>query len=513
MAHSLKPIFMAAKTLMIQGTASHVGKSVLVTGLCRLFVRRGLRVAPFKAQNMSNNSFVTPDGREIGRAQAVQATACRLAPRTDFNPVLIKPESDCRAQLVVDGQVAGSLAASDFGRIRREHFESVRQAFGRLASEFDLVILEGAGSPAEINLRDQDIVNMRMAREAAAPVLLIGDIDRGGAFASLVGTASLLEPDERRYLKGFLINKFRGDPDLMRPGIRTVVSLTTIPCLGIIPYANELRVPQEDSVAWEEWPEQNREGLGQEARDEKLLIGVADLPAISNFTDLEALASEPDLRLVKVRQENGQPFDALIIPGTKNTPEALRFIKNRGIDRMVRRVLGDGGAVLGICGGYQILGTRILDPHHVESAERELVGLCLLDVETSFERAKVTIEVTGVDPASGCPIGGYEVHMGRTTLGRQARPWLQVRSADDITPRSEGAVSVDGRVYGTYVHGLFDFPEFRRVVLNRLRAARGWPPIEARRDRALEETLDHLADFVAAHVDVGAIEAIIERGV
>jgi len=498
---------------MIQGTASHVGKSVLTAALCRLFVRKGLRVAPFKAQNMSNNSFVTHDGKEIGRAQAVQAAACRLAPRTDFNPVLIKPEGDRRAQLVVNGAVAGVLTSRDFGRIRRECLQTVRDAFRRLAEEFDLVLLEGAGSPAEINLRDHDIVNMRMAMEARAPILMVGDIDRGGVFAALVGTVTLLEPEERRHLKGFLINKFRGDLDLLRPGIRTVVSLTAIPCLGIIPYANDLRVPQEDSVAWEDWPEQDFRRLRQGPRDETLLIGVADLPAISNFTDLEAIAGEPDLRLVKVRQENGQPFDALIIPGTKNTPEALRFIRSSGLDLVARRVVAEGRLVLGLCGGYQILGRRILDPHHIESAERELAGLGLLDVETSFEREKVTIEVTGVDPASGCPISGYEVHMGRTTLGRQARPWLQVRSTGDTTPRSEGAVSFDGRVYGTYVHGLFDVPEFRRMVLNRLRAARGWPPIEARRDGALEEALDHLADFVAAHVDVGAIEAIIERGV
>src|SRR5213594_2291791 len=290
-----------ARTLMIQGTASHVGKSLLVTALCRLFVRRGLRVAPFKAQNMSNNSFVTPDGREIGRAQAVQASACRLAPRSDFNPVLIKPESERRAQLVVNGQVAGSLETNDFGRIRRDHWEAVQKAFARLASEFDVVILEGAGSPAEINLRDQDIVNMRMAQEARAPVLLVGDIDLGGVFAALVGTLTLLEPYEWRHVKGVLINKFRGDADLLAPGIRMVEAQTGLRCLGVIPHGGDLQVPQEDSLGWED------RSSGCSDRTDALAIGVADVPAISNCTDLESLAQEPDVQLVRLTGETGQP--------------------------------------------------------------------------------------------------------------------------------------------------------------------------------------------------------------
>lgn len=375
---------------MIQGTASHVGKSVLTAALCRLFVRKGLRVAPFKAQNMSNNSFVTPDGREIGRAQAVQAAACRLAPHSDFNPVLIKPENEHSAQLVVNGQVAGRLEACDFGRVRRDCFAAVQEAFARLASVFDLVILEGAGSPAEINLRDQDIVNMRMAQVAKSPVLLIGDIDRGGVFAALVGTLALLQPQERQYVKGFLINKLRGDAELLTSGIRVVERQTGVRCLGVIPHWKDLRVPQEDSLGWDSW------AGTQPCRSDSLTIGVADVPAISNFTDFEALSREPDVRLVRLDRMTSLQLDALIFPGTKNTPLALKFVKAHGLDQEARRVMADGGIVIGVCGGYQILGRRIRDPRGIESPEREMEGVGLLDVVTSFARKKVLIQVTGM---------------------------------------------------------------------------------------------------------------------
>lgn len=498
---------MSARTLMIQGTASHVGKSVLVTALCRLFLRRGVRVAPFKAQNMSNNSFVTPDGREIGRAQAVQAAACRLAPRTDFNPVLIKPEGERRAQLVVHGEVAGSLMASDFGRIRREHFKAVQESLMRLSEEFDLIILEGAGSPAEINLREQDIVNMRMAKEAKAPVLLVGDIDRGGVFAALVGTLTLLQPDERGHVKGFLINKFRGDPDVLAPGIHMVEDQTALRCLGVLPHWGDLRMPQEDSLGWDSLTSSARQ------RADLLTIGVADVPAISNFTDFEALLQEPDVQIVRLWGETDQPLDALIFPGTKNTAQALHFIKTRGLDRLAKRMVREKGTVVGICGGYQILGTQIRDPRGIESPERELEGVGLLDVVTSFARKKVLIQVVGSHRESGCPIEGYQVHMGRTRIGNGVLPLLDVEKPDGSMKWAEGASSKDGRVFGTYVHGLFDTPAFRRSFLNRLRARRGWAPLEIQAERSLDQTLDDWADFVAQHVNLSAIAAIIERGV
>lgn len=498
---------MTARTLMIQGTASHVGKSVLVTALCRLFVRRGIRVAPFKAQNMSNNSFVTPDGKEIGRAQAVQASACQLAPRSDFNPVLIKPEGDYRAQLVVNGQVAGSLDTHDFGRVRRDYWEAVQQAFARLTSEFDLVILEGAGSPAEINLRDQDIVNMRMAQAARAPVLLVGDIDRGGVFAALVGTLSLLRPSERHHVKGFLINKLRGDAELLTPGVRMVERQTGVRCLGAIPHWKDLRVPQEDSLGWDSW------AVPHPYRSDSLTIGVADLPAISNFTDFEALSREPDVRLVRLDGMTSVQLDALVFPGTKNTPRALTFVKARGLDQMARKVLADGGTVIGLCGGYQMLGKRILDLHGVESSEPELEGMGLLDIVTHFAREKVTVRVTGLHRETGCPIDGYEVHMGQSSLQSGAAPLLKIKTAGESVERAEGAVSDDGRIIGTYVHGLFDAPLFRRLLLNRLREARGWSPLETTTGSSLDEELDQLADFVQRYVDLAPIDTIIEQGV
>ena len=505
---------MAARTLMVQGTASHVGKSVLVTALCRLFARRGVKVAPFKAQNMSNNSFVTPDGREIGRAQAVQAAACRLAPRTDFNPVLIKPSGERTAQMVVNGQVAGQLHASDFGRIKRDHWPVVCEAFARLAGEFDLVVLEGAGSPAEINLRDRDIVNMAMAQEARAPVILAGDIDRGGVFAALVGTLALLAPEDRAHVKGFLINKFRGDADLLAPGVKMVEARCGISCLGVVPHWRDLRVPQEDSLGWEEPSSFSRSlHASPVTLHEFLTIGVVDLPAISNFTDFDALACEPDVRLVRVAGPITHRLDALIFPGTKHTADALRFVKERKLDLAARQVLEAGGTVVGLCGGFQLLGRRILDPDQVESSAVELEGLGLLNVTTSFARDKVTVGVSGRHLASGCPVEGYEVHMGRTSLEAGAVPWLEVRAPGESAVRPEGAGSEDGLVLGTYVHGLFDAPEFRRVFLNGLRERHGWAPLPVQPGTSLDERIDGLADFMAKHLDLAAIDAILERGI
>ena len=528
---------MAARTLMIQGTASHVGKSVLTSALCRVFQRRGLKVAPFKAQNMSNNSFVTPDGKEIGRAQAVQAAACRLAPRTDFNPILIKPSGDCQAQLVVHGEVAGSLTPSSFGRLRREHFHTVCEAFARLSAEFDLVILEGAGSPAEINLQEQDIVNMRMARAAQAPVLLAADIDRGGVFAALVGTHLLLREEERSYVKGFIINKFRGDASLLTPGITDVEARLTVRCLGVVPYRNDLYVPEEDSVGSPALFGEGKRlrpggvraggcddqrlrpggvsasGCDDDGALNRLVIGVVDLPHLSNSTDLEALARTPDIQLIRVVEASEHPMDALIFPGTKHTAQALHFVKKRGLDRVAKRVVDDGGTVMGLCGGFQLLGRCILDPDRVESTEPELQGLGLLDVVTRFEREKTIREVRGIHVETGCSVEGYEVHMGQTVIGDDMSPFLEIRTHGETATRREGAVSHHGRVIGTYVHGVFDVPAFRRVFLNQLRQRRGWEPLPVTEELSLDCRLDMLADFVENHLNLGAIETIVAQGV
>lgn len=507
-----------ARALMIQGTASHVGKSVLTAGLCRLFVRRGLRVAPFKAQNMSNNSCVTLDGKEIGRAQAVQAVACRIQARVDFNPILIKPAGECSAQVIVNGVPEGTISAQEFGTTRRRHASVIRAAYAHLAREFDLILLEGAGSPAEINLRAHDLVNMSMAREARAPVLLIGDIDRGGAFASLFGTCALLDPEDRRHLKGFVINKFRGDPSLLESGIRELQHRTGMPCLGILPFWDCLRLPEEDSVTWDLRCDplalMNGEGPPRSHQGHKLRIAVANLPYISNFTDMDALAEEPDVDLVRLDANTHDPFDAVILPGTKNTPQGLRFVRNRGIGDVVRRVWDSDGTIVGLCGGFQMLGCAVRDPYGVESSERTMQGLGLIDAVTIFERNKVTTQVSGTHRDSGHPVTGYEVHMGRTRVsGDGYSPLFDVHSPTESSPRAEGVEVRGGRVLGTYIHGVFDSPGFRRFFLNRLRIKNNWPPLAVGEPLSLDASLDRLADFVAEHVDLPAIEAVIAKGV
>jgi adenosylcobyric acid synthase len=498
---------MAARTLMIQGTASHVGKSVLTAALCRLFQRRGVRVAPFKAQNMSNNSFVTPDGKEIGRAQAVQAAACRLAPRADFNPVLIKPSGDTSAQLIVAGEVAGSLSAKDFGLVRRDHWTSVQQAFSRLNDEFELIVLEGAGSPAEVNLRDHDVVNMQMAQYARAPVLLVGDIDRGGALAALVGTWILLDEADRRHLKAFVINKFRGEAGLLEAGLSRVTRETHMTCAGVLPHRSDLDVPEEDSLGWDSWQRQNS------LRADRLVIGIADVPAISNFTDFEPLAWEPDVELVPLREWTDRALDAVIFPGSKCTGQALRFVRDRGLDRLARRVLEDGGTIGGICAGYQLLGRVILDPHRIESDEEKIDGLGILPVSTTFETPKIVQQVSGRHTESGKRVYGYHVRMGRTVAVAESQPFIEQVDVRQQNKSDTGISICEGRVFGTYIHGLFDQSSFRRWWLNRLRISKGWEVLQEIQSLPLDVRLDRLADFVEQHLSIPVIERILEAGV
>ncbi len=489
---------------MIQGTGSHVGKSVLVAALCRLFLRRGFRVAPFKAQNMSNNSFVTPDGKEIGRAQAVQAAACRLPPRSDFNPILIKPSGEQDAQLVVNGEVAGRLTASDFGRVKREFEGAVQASFKRLRDEFDLIVLEGAGSPAEVNLRAHDVVNMHMAKIAGAPVVLVGDIDRGGVLASLVGTMELLAADEQALVKGFLVNKFRGVRELLMPGIKIVEDKIQRPCLGIVAFSQEIDLPEEDAIVW-------NQGNRSTTHDHLLTVGVVDVPCLSNFTDFDPLTCEPDVTLHRIADQDSHVPDLLIFPGTKHTMQALRLIQERRIDRLAWRVLDRGGVVMGICGGYQILGQTIRDPDRVEALEEHAQGLGLLDVETTFYPKKVTVQVSGRHRPSDSKVEGYEVHMGQTTRGKGVQPFLEVKSPQDSSFHPEGAMTMDGRVAGTYVHGLFDEPVFRRHILNSLRERRGWKPLSPSQHPSLDQRLDRWADFVESHIDLAGLIDVMAR--
>lgn len=497
---------MAAQTLMIQGTASHVGKSVLTAAFCRVFQRRGLRVAPFKAQNMSNNSFVTPDGKEIGRAQAMQAAACRVAPRADFNPVLIKPASDTTAQLVVGGEVAGSLSANDFGLVRREYWASVQEAFSRLNAEFDLIVLEGAGSPAEVNLRDIDVVNMQMARHAEAPVILVGDIERGGVFASLVGTWALLDPEDRRHLKAFVINKFRGETGLLDAGLARVSRETGMACAGVLPHWGEADLPEEDSLGWD-----GRQ-CRSPARWDRVVIGVVDVPAISNFTDFEPLVLEPDVELLRLKQPTERSLDAVIFPGSKHSMQALRFVRERGFDRFAQKVLSEGGTVGGICGGYQLLGRVIRDPDCVESDRCEIDGLALLPVETTFAFPKIVQPISGRHVESGAVVTGYHVRMGRTSVDKHVQPFLEIMTDNLSNTRDEGVSLQGGRVFGTYLHGLFDQAEFRRWWLNRLRASKGWGALPETQAASLDARLDRLADMVERHLSMPLVDRLVEAG-
>jgi len=501
-------------TLMVQGTASDVGKSLLVTALCRILTNDGYRVAPFKSQNMSNNSHVTPDGKEIGRAQAVQADACRTPATTDMNPILLKPTGERRAQVVVHGKPLRDYDAVEYRTNYLPTAEKfVREALDRLRATHDVVVMEGAGSPAEVNLRDRDIVNMRAAAWADAPVVLVADIDRGGVFASIVGTMAILRPDERDRVKGFIINKFRGDPSLLTDGLTWLENETGKPVLGVVPMLPHVGLEDEDAASLDNKPRTQADP----ARE--LDIAVLRLPRVSNFTDVDALAGEPDVsvRYVSRLEELGAP-DAIVIPGTKNTMLDLAALRERGLDAAVQRYVSAGGRVVGICGGYQMLGLTLSDPYGVESQEaptRGMDGLGLLPSDTVFAPEKRTVRVAGEflgwpgaepSPTAARPIAGYEIHMGETSFREPARPLFRF---DDGT--ADGAATANGRVWGTYVHGIFDNDGFRRDWLNRLRADRGLPPLESgyRHRETREAAFDRLAEHVRAHVDLEAIYAMI----
>jgi adenosylcobyric acid synthase len=477
--------------LMVQGTGSHVGKSVIVAGLCRALLRRGLKVAPFKPQNMSNNAAVTADGGEIGRAQALQARAAGLAPSVHMNPVLLKPDADQGAQVIVQGKRLGTLRPDDYGKRKGELLPKVLESFARIGESADVVLVEGAGSPAEVNLRTGDIANMGFAESADVPVILLGDIDRGGVIASLVGTHAVLPQADRQRIKGFLINKFRGNADLFADGSRFIEERTGWPCLGVIPWFDAAhRLPAEDVL-----------GLVAEDRGRgAAVVAVPVLPRIANFDDLDPLRLEPGISLVLVAPGETMPADAalIVIPGSKATIADLAFVREQGwhIDILAHR--RRGGRVLGLCGGYQMLGRRIVDPHGIEGTAGAVDGLGLLAVETVLGGDKTTVAVTGRHVATGTAITGYEIHLGRTTGADCDRPVL------DLDGRPDGAHSPDRLVAGSYVHGLFAADAFRRAYLAEL----GIPASDLRFDIAVEETLAALAAHLERHVDVDRLLAI-----
>ncbi|WP_415921270.1 cobyric acid synthase [Tateyamaria sp. SN6-1] len=474
--------------LMLQGTGSNVGKSMLVAGLCRAAVKRGLSVAPFKPQNMSNNAAVTSDGGEIGRAQALQALACGLAPHTDMNPVLLKPETEVGSQVVVQGQRVATVKARDYAALKPTLMAPVLDSFGRLKASHDLVLVEGAGSPAEVNLRAGDIANMGFARASDTPVVLVGDIDRGGVIAQVVGTQEVIDPKDAAMIRGFIINRFRGDPRLFDDGYALITDHTGWRGFGVVPwFADAWKLPAEDAL-----------DIRTPGRDAGLHIVCLKLSRIANFDDMDPLAQEPGVRVTMLEAGQAVPGDAdvVVIPGSKSTRGDLAFLRAQGWDVDIAAHMRRGGHVLGICGGYQMLGHVVEDPEGIEGAAGTAQGLGLLDVSTVMTGDKRLTETRAVHVGTGAAMQGYEMHKGVTTGPDRARPFAQVDGVD------EGAVSADGRIEASYLHGIFRDDAFRHAWLARF-DVQG----QVAYAQDVEATLDALADHLEAHLDVGAVLA------
>lgn len=474
------------KALMIQGAGSNVGKSLIVAGLCRAAKQRGLRVAPFKPQNMSNNAAVTADGGEIGRAQALQALACGIEPIVDMNPILLKPESEVGSQVIVQGKRLTTVKARDYAALKPALMAPVLDSFQRLKSAHDLVIVEGAGSPAEVNLRAGDIANMGFAIAADVPVVLIGDIDRGGVIAQIIGTQAVLEPQDAAMIAGFAINKFRGDVRLFDDGYKLIAARTGWRGFGVLPYfAKAHLLPAEDAL-----------DIPSHAGTGGFHIAALSLSRIANFDDLDPLAQEDGVRLTMVRAGQAiPPCDLVIIPGSKSTRGDLAFLRAQGWDIDLAAHIRRAGRVLGICGGYQMLGRMICDPDGIEGPVGQTEGLGLLDITTTMTADKRLERVTAQHVATGQTVSGYEIHIGRSDGPARARPFARVGGAD------EGAVSPDGRIMGSYLHGLFRADGFRAAFLAHMGAAGSGQSYDAR----VEGVLDDLAAHIQAHMDVGAL--------
>jgi adenosylcobyric acid synthase len=499
------PFLMAAPVIMVQGTASSVGKSLVAAALCRLFARRGLRVAPYKSQNMSNNAAAVTGGGEIGRAQALQAIAAGTEASVDMNPVLLKPEADARSQVVVLGRPWKTLGAFDYYLEKDYLWGVARAALDRLRGSFDLVVAEGAGSPAEINLRGLDFANMEVARHAAASVILVADIDSGGVFAQIFGTLGLLEPAERALVSGIVINKFRGDPAILAPGIRQIEGLTGVPVLGVLPWIEDIGLAEEDGSVLERGVPKLRH-TGAAGID----IAVIAFPRISNFDDLDPLRLEEgvSVRFVREAAELGNP-DALILPGSKATLADLEWLRERSLDQGLLWLARAGKSVVGLCGGFQMLGEWIEDGAGIEGAPRSLPGLGLLPVSTTFGREKTAFPRSGrvlggpgfFAASAGAEISGYEIHSGLTRL--RGRGIFELEKAGVLPAREDGATSGDGRIWGSYLHGLFGLPDFRRAWL----ASLGARPRDGGSSLAVEReaALDRLADVLGSSLDLGAL--------
>ncbi len=496
---------MRGKVIMLQGTGSSVGKSMLCAALCRIFKEDGLRVAPFKSQNMALNSFATKEGLEMGRAQVVQAQAAGVEPSVDMNPILLKPTSDRKSQVIALGKPIGNMTAVEYHHYKPNLRQLVKETYDRLEGQNDVVVIEGAGSPAEINLKEGDLVNMWMAEAADAPVLLVGDIDRGGVFASLYGTVMLLEPEERARIKGMIINKFRGDVSILEPGLRMIEEKVGIPVVGVVPWT-DADIEDEDSVS--------ERLLGVSGHGE-INVAVARLKHISNFTDFQALSLHPGVTLkYATKAEDFADADVIILPGTKNTIDDLIDLKNRDMIAPIVRHARSGKLLIGVCGGYQMLGNLLRDPHGVESAAPEVGGLGLLDMEVTFNPEKRTVQAKGtltdavdwLKSLKGTEIEGYEIHSGVNTFGAGTRFWLG----------PDGACNAAGNVLGTYLHGLFDDGTLADAIVRRARVLKGLPeePVTAEQAKVnmaayREEQFDKLAKAVRESLDMEAVYRIL----
>jgi adenosylcobyric acid synthase len=507
------------RSLMIQGTGSGVGKSLIAAGLCRIFRNEGINVAPFKGQNMALNSFITREGGEIGRAQAYQAEAARVEPSVDMNPVLLKATGEAGCQVILNGKVHANMRADEYYAFKEHAWAAVTAAYDRLSWRHDLIVIEGAGSPAEINLSNDEVVNMSVARYANAPVILVGDIDKGGVFASLFGTIALLDGDAQ-YIKAFVINKFRGDLEILRPGLTMIEERTKRPVLGVIPYLGDLGLHEEDGIPPERlwWPDTNA------FTGPKIKIVVVRLRYISNFTDFDPFLYEQDVQLVySLRDTDIEHADLVIVPGSKNTVQDLLFLRESGVAASIMRAASKGIPVVGICGGYQMLGKKISDPFRIESEHSEVSGLGLLNTETVLEKTKVTaqVETTAVEsppfmvPSGGADevLKGYEIHMGKTTgdvgLFRLRRCTALSENRQESDPVPDG--SVRENVWGTYMHGLFDNDRFRRNLINSLRKKRQLPEVDRVTDFARErdQALNRWAEVMRKSIDMKFIMGLI----
>ncbi len=498
----------AFKSLMIQGTGSGVGKSILTAAFCRWFKKRGVRVAPFKAQNMSLNSFITRDGLEMGRAQAYQAQACQIAPHVCMNPVLLKPSGDNLSQVVLMGKLKCNNNARQYYNNREEHFAVVQSAFKYLRENYEMAVIEGAGSPAEINLRENDIVNMATAHMANAPVLIVGDIDRGGVFAWMKGTYDLLTEEEQGRVSGFIINKFRGDINLLQPGVRMFEDMVKKPVLGVIPFQRDLFVDEEDALPSTQTKNHD---------PSKLNIVIIRLPRISNFTDFTPLVEDPNVSVRYVWQASqlGHP-DLLIIPGSKNTLADCQFLKEEGLQETILKCHKQGSIVLGVCAGFQILGSTLHDPENIESHHRQISGIGLFQMETTLQPEKITQQVCTKTVNSplfkqSLDLTGYEIHMGISEFQKTYHHLFASETNDPVG--SLGICNDDGSVIGTYLHGLFDSDSFREAFLNRLRNLRGLPQPEQafHFSKLREDQFDKLSDLIENHIDHQQVLDILER--